>query len=279
MKIKQSRLLFYPFSYGLVIPILVGYFQLSFDKDTAYVMMAIGFIFVALHLVDFFRIFILRKGDDYTARNAIFSKEELKIGIIIAIALVIIFVTLTSFQYNELLIDPEKYETDEPKRRLSVFNSIFMYSAIFLSMPLIFGLFDSKYNYGQSLVYLKTSNITKNRLKRIDYYHKAVNFYNKFVSDNFNMRMKHENQILSLIMMETESEVDNKMKEFLNQFNDDYLQPARFLSKLISKPYLDMLEKIPRHENIDLWFRRLASIATILAVVIAILFQIFIQPK
>lgn len=257
----------------------MGYFQLSFDKDTAYVMMAIGFIFVALHLVDFFQIFILRKGDDYTARNAIFSKEELKIGIIIAIALVIIFVTLTSFQYNELLIDPEKYETDEPQRRLSVFNSLFMYSAIFLSMPLIFGLFDRKYNYGQSLVYLKTSNITKNRLKRIDYYLEAVNFYNKFVSDNFDMRMKHENQILSLIMMETESEVDNKMKEFSNQFNDDYLQPARFLSKLISKPYLDMLEKIPRHENIDLWFRRLAFIATILAVVIAILFQIFIQPK
>lgn len=261
--------LYLPILFSIVIPGILLYVALEIHSDFYFISLIIfSGILIFITIFDLWQVFIMRKGNTMKLHNALIGKELIKL--LATFSTIAIVVSITSPiiipEYNNIAPDDKKIIVDSKTYGNALFFSLYFF--LFSITPLLPVVMKSDYFRGKSFAYFQVGVDEEKPMKKISNYQDGLESYDKFLNEKFGTKLKHIDEIESYLLSEKSQEVENKIKDLLNTFNDE-LEPARKLNSWINITIENIFKNIQPYEHIEKLLRYISPvIAAITAVAI-----------
>lgn len=257
------HLLILPIVYAVILPVLVFVMEFStISKFFSQTLLILAGIFVIWNLIEFFRIFSQHKGNSKKFKNAIQSKQIIKLFLIGSIILIASELMLEYKTYNAIISEDTLEKYDAKAFVFLKLKMTFLISFVYSLFPIIIVVMFPNYSYGHAYAFFQIGLAQSKKIYKIWAYQNALEAYNHYLAETLGVKLKHLQEIESKIICEDINSVDEKIKTlFLN--HNDKLKPIIELSKWAKIDNESIFQTNSFWENSEKWGKFIPVISAV----------------
>ncbi|MEX0656628.1 MAG: hypothetical protein WD154_03685 [Nitrosopumilaceae archaeon] len=219
-----------PLTYSLLIPGILLYNVMTINISFYHwSLIVLAGCLVFLNIALFKTKFTINNTRTEIFRNAIWSLNLIKHIVRVSVTLTVVL-GLSLYLLN-LYMDVLSVEQTIIQNLNRIFYFWFFSTIISVWLPLIL-LEIPNYNLIKAYGYFRIGLHGTNTSKKISSYQNGIKSYEKFLSEHFNKKLKHFEEIESQLLSTNTEKIDTEIRSLVNEF-DDPLQPARRLDAWI----------------------------------------------